>query len=255
MSNYNFKKYTTLEQLCNHSIAYINNEHKVHFGWHRMEKRTKDGNMYELTNDLEFIKDYMIKFNKKGFFTTCSQPGKVTSWIPSWFNVDKKRMTYLVNKHNADSVKDVGITRNSKGKKTREVRVDKLLDNDNNYTIQYKAFVSGYINKEKANHISELIESTKSNIVCLIDYDKISRSESINHVLAQTFKNNKIVTCDEFRGSFFTTPLLCPFPMSKLRDLCPNLKEEYFNRSNKLVPVLFYYNEYKSNDLWKELKM
>lgn len=250
--DYDFAKYTVFEQLCNHSIAYINDKHNVHFGWCNMRKLTKNGNMYELTNDFDFIKEYLIKLNKAGFFTTCSQPGKEVEWIPSCFNVKTKRMTYLVNDNNADSIRNVKIRRNSKGEIIREVKVDKVFDNENTYTIQCKAFVSGYINEETIRHIQQQIDDS-SNIVCLIDYDKINRSESMNHILAQTFKNDEICTRDELKGSFVTTPLSCPFPLSKLKELCPNLSKEYFSGSKKLVPVLFYWKGYKSNNLWKEL--
>lgn len=73
-----YSKIKTFEELCDIGCKFILNEIKTHP--FLIIDETKD-NLYELTKQNEWIRDYLYKFNKLGFYTVMSQPGLDKSTI------------------------------------------------------------------------------------------------------------------------------------------------------------------------------
>lgn len=74
-----YKRCRTFEDLCDYGAAYVKDLVKEHPFWGINSDDKK--NLYELTNDKQWIANTIYKYNKLGFFTNCSQPGDIANTL------------------------------------------------------------------------------------------------------------------------------------------------------------------------------
>lgn len=91
----------TFSELCEIGCEFVSSNIKSHPFLIVDESKT---NLYELVGDLEWIQDYIYKFNKLGFYTVMSQPGSdyPTQIYPTRFDY-KKSFSYSNSNPNSNS--------------------------------------------------------------------------------------------------------------------------------------------------------
>jgi len=212
-------KFETFEEICDHSKGYINDEHSEHI---------------------------FFPFNRKGLEKKIKRANGNMYELTNMYTFIKK---FLI-KYN-----DLGfLTVCSQPGKIISWDPHENLSDDK-FVIKAKAFVSGYMFKNKALKIKKKMRN-HPNIHCLIDYCKLPSNKI--PILTHSFKNWKMTVpkclCDGPREHIATNSLtISPFTMDKLKYYLDN--EKYFESGEyELVNVLFFDNRYDNNIyLWKTI--
>lgn len=217
----NIYNYTTMKELCEHSRSYISDEHYCKFGsFKKCHNDEFETNMYELRDEkYRFIKNYLIKYNNLGFFTTMSHPGMIKQFTPFKTNHISKTFNFC----------DIQSISNNK------------------FNIKQTACVGGYIDIKTGMKLFDYFKGS-AYIKCKLDYFAPSNDTNMAYIIA-TYDGDEKVDHTKIPGGFAKTERMSGFNMELLRACAPKLEN-----FNMITPIIIYDIRYGYNDLlWKEI--
>lgn len=112
-----------------------------------------DDNLYELVGQYNWIREYLLEFNKLGFYTIMSQPGNSKA-IDIYSNYYEYKKSFLAN--------DTNINLNSNS------NTNKLVGN---YGIMQRAEIEGFMKYSKAMKLYSMLKN-EQDIIILISGNK-----------------------------------------------------------------------------------